>query len=386
LGQPTTRLSQAVTRGFDAERWAANSIVPAPDVVGLHSGDPCFPTPPQIIEAAHSAALGGYTGYPPPLGDAELRTALAEMMSTSSGREFRPSNVLITVGASEAIHCAMAALLDPGDEVLLFNPTYSLYAPIARQLGAVPVFVDLGKDFRLDVDRLRSAVTPRTRLIALNNPANPTGVVFTKKELEDIADVAQRESLVVVADEVYDHIVFGDKFTSTTQLEGLVDRLVYVNSFSKTYAMTGWRLGWLAAPEAILRGCEIAHRNCVTGVHWPTQRAGLAAIRSHEDIVPAMFEGYSVRQRLMTERLKGTPGLDILPPQGTFFLFAGFHLKQAFTSSKLAAHLLENGVAVRSGSEYGSAGEGYLRLCYSVELRDIELGAERLHRVFEDLA
>jgi len=293
---------------------------------------------------------------------------------------------MITVGASEAIHCAMAALLDPGDEVLLFNLTYSLYAPIARQLGAAPVFVDLSKNFRLDLDRLRSAVTPRTRMIALNNPANPTGVVFTKAELEGMADVAQKESLVVLADEGYDNLVFGGEFTSTSQLEALADRLVYLNSFSKTYAMTGWRLGWLAAPEAILRGCEIAHRNCVTGVHWPTQRAGLAAIRSHEEVIPAMFDGYNLRRELIIERLRGTPGVDVRLPQGTFLLFVGFHLGQAFTSSDLGANLLENGVAVRSGTEYGSAGEGYLWLCYSVELREIGFGAERLHRVFEYLA
>jgi aspartate/methionine/tyrosine aminotransferase len=382
----SSRLSRAASRGFDRERWLANSLQARPGLAALHSGDPCFPTPQHIVEAVEKAVADGYTHYAPALGDSDLRKAIVDAMSSGSAHRYEPDEVLITVGASEAIYCTIAALLDPGDEVILFNPTYSLYAPIARQIGAKPVFVTMTPDFHVDPVELRSAITKRTRVLVVNNPANPTGVVFTKSDLAVIADVAQAYDLVVVADEVYDHLVFDGQFTSTKELPELADRLVYINSFSKTYAMTGWRLGWLAAPKDIVRGCEVIHRNCVTAVPWPTQRGALAALQGSQDAVELMIAGYRQRREILIAGLHDTPGLEIVGSQGTFFAFLRFRLRQRLKSSEFASHLFERGVAVRSGTEYGTAGEGHLRVCFSVDIPELQTGVDRIHRTFEELA
>jgi aspartate/methionine/tyrosine aminotransferase len=380
-----SRFSAAARRGLDIERAAGTSIVPTAGLATLHKGDPCFPTPPHIVKAAHDAVEQGFTHYPPPLGDTELRDELAELMSRQAVGDYTRDQVLVTTGASEAIYCALSAFLDPGDEVLLFDPSYSGYAPVVRQAGGEPIFVGMTADFRLDRAKLAAAVTERTRLIVINNPINPTGVVLSRQELESLADVADDAGLLVLADEVYDHLVFGPAFVSTLAIPRLSDRLLYVNSFSKTYAMTGWRLGWLATPADLFLGPETIHRNCVGSVHWPTQRAGVVALRSNQNAVREMHDGYKLRRDTLLEGLRGTPGLAIIPPEGAFYAFVRFSLGE-ITSAALAQRLLREGVAVRSGTEYGAAGEGHLRIAYSADLEDIRIGAERIHRVFEELS
>lgn len=380
------RLSAAAVRAFDPERWAGNAAGDGPDWVGLHQGDPCFPTPPHIVEAAFKAVADGYTHYPPPPGDPALRTALADRMNRVSVRECGPDDVFVTPGATEAIYSALTAYIDPGDEVLLFDPSYSLFAPIVRQIGGTPVFVEMTDDFRVDVERLEAAVTPRTRMIVVNNPVNPTGTVFTREELEAVAEVAVRADALVLADEVYDHLVYDVEFVSTLELPELADRLLYVNSFSKTYAMTGWRLGWLAGPTALARGAQVIHRNCVGTVNWPTQRAGLAAITGPQDVVAEMLAGYRTRRDILLTGLSETPGLAPVPTQGSFYAWIGFPTEAGLTSERVAQLLREADVGVRSGTEYGAAGEGYLRLSFAAGIEEIATGAERIHDLFTGIA
>jgi aspartate aminotransferase len=327
----------------------------------------------------------GFTHYAPSYGDPELRAAIARRASLRAGRPIEPADVLVTAGGTEAIYCALTAVLDPGDEVILFDPSYSLYPAILNQIGAKTVYVAMTNELRPDFDLLRRAITDRTRLVIINNPVNPTGVVLNESELEAIARIAMDSDLLVLADEIYDELVFRGGFSSCLALGELADRLLYMNGFSKTYAMTGWRLGYLIAPPELLHPAHVIHSNCVAAVSWPTQRAGIAALEGPQGPIAAMVAGYHARREALLQGLAGTPGLRPITPEGTFYLYVGFKFETPMRSTDLTKLLLTEGVAVRSGTEYGPAGQGYLRLSYSATLDDIRNGAQRLHRVFEHL-
>src|SRR5712691_5278035 len=336
--------SQAARRGFSPERSAGIAVPPDPGVARLHFGDPCFATPRHIVDAATAAMSAGYTHYPPSYGDPDLRTAIARRASRRAGRPIESSEVLVTAGSTAAIYCALTAVLDPGDEVLLFDPSYSLYATILNQIGARPVYVGMTEQLRPDRD------------------------------------------LLVLADEIYDELDFTGTFTSCLALPELSDRLLYVNGFSKTYAMTGWRLGYLVASPGLLDAAHVIHANSSAGVNWPTQRAGIAALHGPWEPIAEMIAGYQVRREALVEGLAGTPGLVPVLPEGAFYLYLGFKFATPIRSAELTKLLLAEGVAVRSGTEYGPAGEGYLRVSYSATLDDIHQGAQRLHRVFQKLS
>jgi aspartate aminotransferase len=383
--RPILGPSQAASRGFSRERIAGIDIPSDKDIARLNFGEPCFETPRHIVDAAIAAMTGSYTHYPPSHGDPELRHAIAKRATIRAGRRVDPTEVLVTAGATEAIYCALTAVLDPGDEVLLFDPSYSLYAAILNQIGARPVYVGMTEQLRPDHDQLEHAVTDRTRLLIICNPVNPTGVVFNEAELRAIAEFAVANDLLVLVDEIYDELVFTGALSSALAITELSDRLLYVNGFSKTYAMTGWRLGYLAAPPELLHPSHIILSNCSAGVNWPTQRAGIAALEGPQEPIAEMIAGYHARRQALLEGLAGTPGLKPITPQGTFYLYVAFNFDRRISSAELTKLLLDEGVAVRSGTEYGPAGEGYLRLSYSATLEDIRKGAERLHRVFENL-
>jgi aspartate aminotransferase len=385
--EPAERRSRAAQRAADPQREAGVAITPAPHMAALHKGDPCFPTPQQICEAAIEAIEAGYTHYPPPLGDPELREAIAADLTRRSGRATTPGQVMVTAGAIGAIASALLAFLDEGDEALLPDPAYSAYAPLIRQAGALAVRVPLlPEDFTLDPEALEQAVTPRTKLVLLNNPANPTGVVYPRPQLEQLAETVLRHDLLIVCDEVYDRLTFGDaEFTSLLRLGQLADRTVYINSFSKTYAMTGWRIGYLAAPPGLLRGPSTVQMASSSGVNWPAQRAALSALREGQEPAEQMRAGYARRLAAMTDALRRIDGVTFPAPQGAFYVFAKFTTAERLTSRQLTQTLLEAGVAVRSGSEFGPGGEGYLRLSYSADIADIERGMATIAAVIAGL-
>ncbi|TMC99095.1 MAG: aminotransferase class I/II-fold pyridoxal phosphate-dependent enzyme [Chloroflexi bacterium] len=386
MGRGRTGASQAALRGRNVERLLGIDIPPDESIARLHIGDPCFATPPHIVDAATAAMAEGYTHYPPSRGDPELRIAVAKHASLRAGRRIEATDVLITAGATEAIYCALTAVLDPGDEVILFDPSYSLYGAIVDQIGAVPVLVAMTPELRPDLDRLHRAVTDKTRLVVINNPVNPTGVVFTERELNAIAEIAVARDLLVLADEIYGELVFTQSFSTCLAMPELADRLLYVNGFSKTYAMTGWRLGYLIAPAELLPAAYVIHSNCASVVSWPAQRAGIAALQGRREPIDEMIAGYLARREDMLLGLAGTPGLTLTRPEGAFYLYVGFSFDTPIRSADLAKLLLAEGVAVRSGTEYGPSGEGHLRLSYSATFDDIRTGAQRLHRVFEHLS
>jgi len=386
VGRPFSAPSQAALRGLIAERASGIEIPSDRQFAKLHVGDPCFATPQHIVDAAIEAMTQGYTHYAPSWGDQELRKAVAQHASRRAGRAIEAVDVLITPGSTEAIYSALTGLLDPGDEVLLFDPSYSLYPAILNQIGAKPVFVEMTEDLRPDHDRLQRSITERTRMVIINNPVNPTGVVFNESELRATGEIAVANDLLVLADEIYDELEFSGAFSSCLAHDEMADRLLYVNGFSKTYAMTGWRVGYLIAPPQLLTPAHTVHSNCVAAVNWPAQRAAIAALQGPREPVDAMLAGYDARRQAMLAGLAGTPGLKAITPEGTFYLYIGFSFEKPISSAELTKRLLAEGVAVRSGTEYGPAGEGYLRLSYSALFDDIREGTQRLHRVFEELS
>jgi aspartate aminotransferase len=386
VGRPFSAPSQAALRGLIAERASGIEVPSDRQIAKLHVGDPCFATPQHIVDAAIEAMTQGYTHYAPSWGDQDLRTAVAQHASTRAGRTIEAADVLITPGSTEAIYSALTGLLDPGDEVLLFDPSYSLYPAILNQIGAKPVFVEMTEDLRPDRDRLQRSITERTRMVIINNPVNPTGVVFNESELRATGEIAVANDLLVLSDEIYDELEFSGRFSSCLAHDEMADRLLYVNGFSKTYAMTGWRVGYLIAPPQLLKPAHTVHSNCVAAVNWPAQRAAIAALQGPREPVDAMLAGYDARRQAMLEGLAGTPGLKAITPEGTFYQYIGFSFEKPISSAELTKRLLAEGVAVRSGTEYGRAGEGYLRLSYSATFDDIREGTQRLHRVFEELS
>lgn len=268
----------------------------------------------------------------------------------------------------------------------MFDPSYSLYPAILNQIGAKPVYVEMTEDLRPDRDRLQRSITDRTRLVIINNAVNPTGVVFNESELKAIGEIAMENDLLLLADEIYDELVFAGEFSSCLAQAEMANRLLYVNGFSKTYAMTGWRLGYLIAPAHLLAPAHTIHSNCVAAVNWPAQRAGIAALQGPRERIDEMVAGYHARRQAMLEGLAGTPGLKPITPEGTFYLYIGFSFNTRITSMDLTKRLLAEGVAVRSGTEYGRAGEGYIRVSYSATFDDIREGTHRLHRVFDGLS
>ncbi len=355
-------------------------VGPAPaGTIGLSSGDPDFRTPAHIRQAMIDAVNAGYSNYPPANGDPELLQALADCLERRYEVDWDRNNITVTTGGSGALYASMAAYLNPGDAVLIPEPTYSQYADIARLLGAEVVWVSQTDDVHLDPDAIRAAAraNPRAKMLVLNSPNNPSGVVYGREELEGAAAVAQEHDLLVLADEVYDHLILDDvEFTSTMDIAGFQDRLLYCNSFSKTFAMTGWRLGWVAASPGLIAPVARVARSTGGGVNWALQRAGIAAISGPMEATEEMRVEYAARRDLIEELLEGADGVSWTRPQGAFYAF--FKYDAPVKSRRMAELLRERGVALRSGTEYGPSGEGYIRLAFAADRASITEGMLRM--------
>lgn len=380
------KVAQAALRVGSSERAKklGGGPTPPPDTIALHIGDPSFVTPDYIREAAIEAIRQGYTHYPPASGDAQLRKAIADQLSMQGGGTFRPEDLFITNGANSALYAAMVAYLDPGDEVLLHDPTYSLYQDIALSVGATVVQVPWSSDLHLDLDALEKAVTPRTRMFVLNNPCNPTGKVLTETETRAVSDFALRHDLVLISDEAYDHLVYdGRPFVSMASYENLAKNLIVINTCSKTFAMTGWRVGYMAARGGLLKPAGDIHRTALGTVNWIAQRAALTAFTNDPGWKQEMLAEFTKRRDLMWSMVNSMSGLSCAKPEGTFYAFV--KVEVPLTSEQLSDHLTRHGVAVRSGTEYGRRGEGFIRLCFAGEIAQFKPGLERLAEVMHSL-
>ncbi len=352
--------------------------------VRLDSGSPSFPTPGHIVAAVKEALDAGLTEYIFEKGDAPLLDAICETVANEAGALYAPSQVLVTHGASSGIYSVMTALLDPGDEVIVFDPSYSLYAYIARQLGAIPVAVSHDAFYQLDVHAVESALTPKTRLVLLNNPNNPTGMVYQAAALEALGELCARNNLLLVSDEAYSKILQpGYTHIPALKFQAYRDNIILLGTFSKNYAMTGWRLGYIVAPPDLIDTIYRVHRAINGPICTFVQRAGVAALRDHHDWLEPMNRAYHLRARLAHRLAAAVPGLHPATPQGGFYLWCRYDAD--ISSAELRARLLNRGVAVRSGSEYGSTGESHIRISYSADEATIEKGMGVVADVIREL-
>ncbi len=354
---------------------------PRSDVSPLHVGDPSFSTPQFIVDAQHQAVLDGYTHYAPNPGDPELRDAVAASLTERSKTErskyaYSRSNVIVTGGGSPAITAAILAAVDPEDRVLIPEPTYSLYADSTRLAGGTVDFIAPGADGRINL----AAVEKRAagaKMIVLCHPGNPTGMVYTESELKELGAIAVEHDLLVLSDEAYDHIVFsGVDFVSALAIEDFRDRLIYCQTLSKTYAMTGWRVGYVAAPENFAEAIGIVHRTFSGPVNSSVQRAALAAVTSQSRWPAERLTEYERRRDLTVRALSAIPGVTFSTPEGGFYVLVKY--PQPVDASTFVAHALRHGVAVRTGTEFGPSGEHHIRISFCGEDPVLEIALQRL--------
>jgi aspartate/methionine/tyrosine aminotransferase len=360
------------------------AVRPGPELISLAQGDPDFATPEHISQALTDSLAGGATHYAQLVGDLELRAALAEQMTEVAGRQFNGEQVAITHGASGALAAAILALVDPGTRVIVPEPTYSLYADLTWMAGGEVAFVPHQPDLHLDLDGIEAAA-PDARLVVICNPCNPTGAVYAQDELEDLADIAEEHDLWVLSDEAYDRIVFdGVDFVSALEVPALADRLLYVNTFSKTYAMTGWRIGWVSGPAEVVSAIGAVHRTINGPINTAVQRAALVAVTEPTDWPAKMRREYQARRDIVSRMVAGVENLELVEPEGSFYAFIKYG--GDVPSVDVVARALDEGVAVRSGSEFGPSGEGYVRIAFSTGRERLIEGMERLLGILEEVA
>jgi len=351
-------------------------------VISLGVGEPDFVTPWHIREAAIYSIEKGYTMYTSNYGLPELREELARYLESRYGLHYNPDGeLLITVGVSEGLDLAMRAILDPGDEVIVPDPSYVAYSPCAILAGGIPIPVptSIENDFKLDASAVEAHVTEQTKAIMIGYPCNPTGAVMGREELAQIAEVARRHNLLVISDEVYSRLVYGVEHTCFASLPGMKERTILLGGFSKAYAMTGWRIGYAAARKDIIEAMMKIHQYVAMCAPIMGQMAAIKALKSGEEAVTEMVAEYDRRRRIIVKGLNDM-GLTCFEPQGAFYAFPSVK-STGLSSEKFAEELLrEEKVVVIPGSAFGECGEGYVRCCYATSLPEIEEALERMGR------
>ena len=352
------------------------------DVISLGVGEPDFVTPWHVREAGIYSLEQGHTSYTSNYGLLELREEIARYLRRRYRLSYNPQReILITVGVSEGLDLAMRAVLDPGDEVIGYEPSYVSYLPCTLLSGgkfvAVPTTID--NEFRIKPEDIEKRVTKKTKAVMLGYPSNPTGAVMDRTSLEQIADVAQRHDLLVISDEVYERLVYGVEHTCFASLPGMKGRTIHLGGFSKAYAMTGWRIGYAAARADIIEAMMKIHQYTMMCAPTMSQMAALEALRSGEPQVEAMVAEYDQRRRVMLKGLNAI-GLDCFEPRGAFYCFPSIKVT-GMTSEQFAEKLLlEEHVAVVPGDAFGKSGEGHIRCCYATSMEEIEQALERMAR------
>jgi aspartate aminotransferase len=353
------------------------------DIVHLEIGQPDFPTPAHVIEAGVKALRDGHTGYTPAPGLIEIREAIAEHVSKTIGLETVPDEVVVTPGAKPIMFFAFLAFVEPGDEVVYPNPGFPIYESMLDFVGArrVPLVLRAEDGFRVDVDALERLVTPRTRLLILNTPGNPTGAAVDPKDLPRIAEICRRHDVVVLSDEIYSRILYGGRHASISTMDGMRERTILLDGFSKAYSMTGWRLGYGVMPKPCAARFSQLMVNSASCTANFVQRAGIAALRGPQDSVTSMVAEFHRRRDVIVEGLNAIPGFDCTSPDGAFYAFPSV-TGTGIRSGELANRLLtEAGVACLAGTCFGEHGEGYLRFSFANSTENIQRALERIRGV-----
>ncbi|MGM9551224.1 MAG: aminotransferase class I/II-fold pyridoxal phosphate-dependent enzyme [Clostridia bacterium] len=354
--------------------------------ISLGVGEPDFVTPWAIREAGIAALEKGRTHYTSNAGLVELREEISRYIKRKYNIEYNPkSEIIVTVGGSEAIDITLRALVEPGDEVLIPEPSFVCYKPCATLAGGVPVpIVTEEKDnFRLTKEKLLEKITDKTKVLILPFPNNPTGAIMEKKDLEEIADVLRDTNIIVLSDEIYSELTYnGKKHVSFASIEGMRERTVTINGFSKAFAMTGWRLGYAAAPEPIARVMYKIHQYGIMCAPTTSQFAAIEALRNCDEDVENMCNEYNHRRRVLVDGFRKM-GLSCFEPEGAFYVFPNIS-STGFTSEEFAKKLLEEEkVAVVPGNAFGQSGEGFVRCSYAYSIKNIEEALARISRFVE---
>ena len=357
------------------------------EIVHLEIGEPDFDTPSNIVEAAIKALRGGQTHYTPSAGIPQLREAIAEEISTTRGIEVHPDQVVVTPGGKPIMFFTILALCEQGDEVIYPNPGFPIYESMINFTGATPVPIPLlmEKDFRFDIEEFKGLVSPRTKMIILNSPHNPTGGVLTKEDLEAIAEAAIENDALVLSDEIYSRMVYEGKFASITQFPGMVDRTIILDGFSKTYAMTGWRMGYGVMPQwlaAQVTNLMINSNSCTAAF---SQWAAVEALQGPQDESKKMVEAFRQRRDVIVDGLNQIPGFRCLRPKGAFYVFPNIE-GTGKSSREMEDFLLnEAGVATLSGTSFGKYGEGFLRFSYANSVENLQKALARISEAMAKL-
>jgi len=352
-------------------------------IIHLQIGEPDFPTPAHVVEAGQKALADGWTKYGPTPGFPELREAIARYISTTRGIAVGPDNVCVVPGGKPIMYFAMTALLNPGDEVIYPDPSFPIYESMVHFLDAkaMPVPLVESRGFSFDLNVLEKSLSPKTKLVILNSPANPTGGVIPKDDLKQIADMLRDRDVIILSDEIYSRIYYEEKPESITQFPGMVEKTIILDGFSKTYSMTGWRLGYGVMPKWIADAVNLMAVNATSCTASFTQRAGLAAIEGPQDAVDAMVAEFKKRRNAIVQALNTIPGFRCSLPAGAFYAFPNV-TGTKMSSKDLADFLLtEAGVACLSGTAFGAQGDGFLRFSYANSLANIMEAIDRIKKV-----
>ena len=356
------------------------------DVVGLTVGQPDFVTPWHIREAGIESLEKGKTYYTSNAGLVPLREEIAAYLNRRFGLSYDPlKEVVVTVGGSEAIDLTMRALIEPGDEVIIPQPSFVCYGPICEMAHGKPVYIPTKEEnqFKLTADELRSAITPKTKLLVLPFPGNPTGAIMTREDLEPIAEVLRGTNIMVLSDEIYGELTYGRDHVSPASIPGMRERTILASGFSKTYAMTGWRMGYLTAPAPLAKQMLKIHQYAIMCAPTTSQFAAVEALKNGDEDIERMRSEYNRRRRYLVNGLHSL-GIDCFMPEGSFYVFPNIS-KFGMTSEEFCETLMyDYKLALVPGSAFGECGEGYVRISYAYSVEHISQALDRLEKFIRD--
>ena len=357
-----------------------------PHCISLGVGEPDFKTPWAVRDAGIRSLEQGRTKYTANAGLMQLRQEICRYLSRRFELDYQPNEVVVTVGGSEAIDLCIRALVQPGDEVIIPEPCFVCYEPITQLTGGVPVHIatKAEDDFRLTADQLKAAITPKTKLLVLPFPNNPTGGVMSATDLEAIAEVLRGTDIMVLSDEIYSELTYGlDRHVSIASLPGMRERTIVVNGFSKSYAMTGWRLGYAVGPQPIIKVMTKIHQSCIMSAPTTSQYAAITALRQCDDAIETMRDEYNRRRRYVVKALNEM-GLTCFEPRGAFYVFPSIQIS-GLSSEEFCERLLhEKEIAIVPGDAFGSSGEGFARISYAYSVEHLETAMRRIRAFLED--
>lgn len=357
------------------------------DVISLSIGEPDFDTPDFVKEAAKKAIDENYSHYPPISGYPELKEAICNKFKRDNNLDYNPSQIVVSTGAKQSIYNAFQVIIDEGDEVIIPIPYWVTYADIVSLAGGIPVFVEtsIENDFKASAEMIEKAITPKTKAIIYSSPCNPSGSVYTYDELKEIAQLVEKHDLIVISDEIYEHIVYGEKPVSIASFPEAYDRTVTVNGLSKAYAMTGWRIGYIGAPQWIAKACDTLQSQVTSGANSIAQRAAIAALNADLSETHYMIEAFEKRRELMMNLAKEIPAFKVNEPKGAFYLFPDvsalfgktFHGVTINNSDDLANLILEKAhVSTVPGSAFGI--DNCLRISYAASEENLKEAMRRI--------